>query len=109
MEKRTIIAAAALAALSAAPTVADATLRVDAGKIYLTEFGKTVQVADPRIVSIAPDGSSIFPARRGVIPVSCSLFTATGPVVFESIGSDTDTANDDSYLDFQPNKSFTFA
>ena len=37
---------------------------------------------------INSDGSSNFPAKRGVIPVSFSLFTAPGPAVFQSIGSD---------------------
>src|SRR4051794_40742593 len=56
------------------------------------------------------DGTSIFPAKRGVIPVQFSLFTGTGPVVFQSIGSDTDPADDFSTLSFSPNTahSFTF-
>ena len=59
---------------------------------------------------INADGSSIFPKRRGVIPVQFDLESATrtsttttvGPAIFESIGSDTDTSNDYSFLKFMP-------
>jgi hypothetical protein len=68
---------------------------------------------------IAADGSSNFPAKRGVIPVQFSLFTAPGPIAFQSIGSDGYSgysvgtgsiyANDCSYLSFAPTTSFTFS
>jgi len=70
---------------------------------------------------INSDGSSNFPAKRGVIPVSFSLFTAPGAPVFQSIGSDGYSgfpgvgtgsvyANDCSYLSFTPtNTSLTFS
>ena len=65
------------------------------------------------------DGSSNFPKRRGVVPVQFGLASATrtvvttttttGPVVFQSIGSDADTANDYSLLRFVPDGPMTFA
>src|SRR5262249_26159665 len=58
---------------------------------------------------INADGSSNFKANgRAVIPVKFALFQGTGPFVFESIGSDTDTANDSSYVSFTPNTPVTF-
>jgi hypothetical protein len=68
---------------------------------------------------INADGSSNFPKKRGVIPVQFDLETATrtvvstttttGPVVFQSIGSDTDTDNDFAFLRFVPDAPLTFA
>jgi hypothetical protein len=69
---------------------------------------------------INPDGSSSWPAKRGVIPVQFSLAqTQTfGPVVFQSICSDNtipsacsggNTANDYSYLSFAPSTALTLA
>jgi len=68
---------------------------------------------------IAADGSSNFPAKHGVIPVQFSLFTAPGPVVFQSIGSDgysgysvgtgSNYADDCSYLTFSPGTALTFS
>jgi hypothetical protein len=57
---------------------------------------------------INPDGSSSWPGKRGVIPVKFSLSASTGPVVFESIGSDTVLANDFSYVSFTPSSPMTF-
>lgn len=72
---------------------------------------------------INADGTSSWPAKRGVIPVQFSLSTATktettttetvGPVVFQSIlsdGADSNpaTTNDYSYLSFAPSGSLTF-
>lgn len=68
---------------------------------------------------INADGSSNFPKKRGVIPVQFDLETAsrtvvsttttTGPVVFQSIGSDTDLDNDFAFLRFVPDAPLTFA
>lgn len=66
---------------------------------------------------INADGSSNFPKRRGVIPVQFDLESATrttttatvGPVVFESITTDTDPANDYSFLKFVPTTPMLFA
>ena len=66
---------------------------------------------------INADGTSNFPKRRGVIPVQFDLESATkttttatiGPVVFASIGSDTDTSNDYSFLKFVPTTPMLFA
>jgi hypothetical protein len=55
------------------------------------------------------DGTSNFKANgKAVIPIKFSLATAPGPVVFQSIGSDTDTTNDFSYLSFVPSTPLTF-
>lgn len=66
---------------------------------------------------INADGSSNFPKRRGVIPVQFDLTSATktttsttvGPVVFQSIGSNSDTSDDYSYLSFVPTQPMLFA
>jgi len=61
---------------------------------------------------INADGTSNFKANgKGVIPVQFKLSVAPGPVTFQSIGSDTDTDNDFSYLSFTPSASspLTFA
>lgn len=68
---------------------------------------------------INADGTSNFPKRRGVIPIQFDLesatrtvvteTTTTGPVVFESIGSDTSTDNDYSFLRFTPDTRMRFA
>lgn len=71
---------------------------------------------------ISPDGSSTYPAKRGVIPVQFSLSEGISPVVFQSIGSDgyfgysTPTgvttpiySNDCSYLSYTPNAALTFS
>ena len=55
------------------------------------------------------DGSSVFNANRGVIPIKFALFSQPGPVVFHSIGSDTETDNDFSFLSFTPSSPMTVA
>jgi hypothetical protein len=68
---------------------------------------------------INPDGTSSWPAKRGVIPVQFSLSAGTktvttntetvGPVVFQSIGTTPlDPSDDYSYLSFAPSPSLTF-
>jgi len=58
---------------------------------------------------INADGSSNFKSNgKAVIPVKFGLSSALGPFVFESIGSDTDTANDFSYVSFAPSSTITF-
>jgi hypothetical protein len=42
---------------------------------------------------------------KGAIPVMFKLSSRTGPAAFESIGSDTNTANDASYMSFTPDPS----
>ena len=58
---------------------------------------------------INADGSSVFNANRGVIPIKFALFSQPGPVVFQSIGSDVDTDNDFSFLSFTPSTPMTVA
>lgn len=58
---------------------------------------------------INADGSSNFKANgKAVIPVKFALSQGTGPFVFESILSDTDAANDYSFLSFTPSAPVTF-
>jgi len=58
---------------------------------------------------INADGTSNFKSTgKAVIPVKFSLATAPGPVIFNSIGSDTDTNNDYSYLSFVPSSTLLF-
>jgi hypothetical protein len=68
-----------------------------------TTFGAAVQQP------INTDGSSNFKANgKTVIPVKFALSQGSGAFVFESIGSDTGTANDFSVLQWASNTSFTF-
>ena len=58
---------------------------------------------------INANGSSNYKATsKAVIPVKFGLSQGTGPLVFESIGSDTSTANDFSFLSFTPSSALTF-
>jgi hypothetical protein len=58
---------------------------------------------------INADGTSNFQSNgKSVIPVQFSLASGLGAFVFESIGSDTSTDNDYSFLSFTPNASTTF-
>ena len=59
---------------------------------------------------INADGTSNFKANgKAVIPVKFGLGVAPGPVVFRSIGSNSNTDDDYSYLSFTPSTSLTFA
>lgn len=68
---------------------------------------------------IKADGTTVFAAKKGVIPVRFELdssvrtvvteTTITGDVRFESIGSDVDTANDFAALSFVPGTPLSFA
>jgi len=58
---------------------------------------------------INADGTSNFKSTgKAVIPIKFSLATAPGPVVFQSIFSDTSTDNNFSYLSFVPGAPITF-
>ncbi len=58
---------------------------------------------------INADGTSNFKSTgKSVIPIKFTLATASGPVIFQSIGSDADTSNDFSYLSFVPSAPLTF-
>jgi hypothetical protein len=59
---------------------------------------------------INADGSSNWPAKsKGGIPIMFKLSSGTGAAVFQSIGSDTTTANDYAYVSFAPSPAVTFA
>jgi hypothetical protein len=59
---------------------------------------------------INADGTSNFKSNgKGVIPVKFSLSTAPGPAIFQSIGSDTETGNDYSFLSFTPTSPLLFS
>jgi hypothetical protein len=45
---------------------------------------------------------------KGAIPVMFKLSSRVGPAAFESIGSDTNTANDYAYVSFTPSPTITF-
>lgn len=63
--------------------------------------GYTTAVQPP----INADGTSNFKSTgKAVIPVKFSLATAPGPVIFQSILSDTDASNDYLYLSFVPSR-----
>jgi hypothetical protein len=58
---------------------------------------------------INANGSSNYKATsKAVIPVKFGLSQGTGPLVFESIGSDTSPDNDYSFLSFTPGSVVTF-
>ena len=59
---------------------------------------------------INADGTSNFKSNgKAVIPIRFSLSTAPGPVIFQSILSDTDTENDYSFLSFTPASTLLFS
>jgi hypothetical protein len=59
---------------------------------------------------INADGTSNFKSNgKAVIPIKFSLSTAPGPVIFQSIGSDTGTENDYSFLSFTPVSTVLFS
>jgi hypothetical protein len=59
---------------------------------------------------INADGTSNFKSNgKAVIPVKFSLSTAPGPAIFQSIGSDTETDNDFSFLSFTPTSPLLFS
>jgi hypothetical protein len=56
------------------------------------------------------DGTSVFMSNgKAVIPIKFALLSEPRPVILRSIGSDTDTSNEYSYLRFVPKKVLTFA
>jgi hypothetical protein len=74
--------------------------------LYPPQVGSYTTAVQPPINA---DGTSNFKSTgKSVIPVKFSLATAPGPVIFQSIGSDTDTSNDYSYLSFAPSAALTF-
>jgi len=106
MPKRSIAVLAA-AFLASAALAAPAFAATTTGSWSQYPTGATVyqaQIQQP----INPDGSSNWPAKsKGGIPIMFSLSSGTEPAVFESIGSDTNTANDYAYASFAP-ASLTF-
>jgi hypothetical protein len=59
---------------------------------------------------INADGTSNFKSNgKAVIPIKFGLTIAPGPVVFTSIGSDSSTDNDSSFLSFTPDSPLLFA
>jgi hypothetical protein len=106
---RLIVAACALALMTAASAYADTTATTANGtwlaspgqsSIYQTHVGQPINA----------DGTSNFKSNgKATIPVQFSLSRGTGPLVFDSIGSDTATDNDFSFLSFTPNATTTFA
>lgn len=59
---------------------------------------------------INADGSSNFKfSGKSVVPVKFSLSKTKGPVVFQSIWSDSDTDNDFSFLSFTPSAPLLFS
>lgn len=47
---------------------------------------------------INPDNTSVFSANKGVVPVQFGLSSSSGPAVLQSILSNTDVADDFSFL-----------
>ena len=102
----TAVAAVLLAPLGLALTpgsAAAAPTTTGSWTLYPAQTTQTVYQAAVQ-QPINPDGSSSWPAKRGVIPVQFSLQSATktGPVVFESLLNGSVPA---SYLDFAPTAS----
>jgi hypothetical protein len=59
---------------------------------------------------INADGSSNFKANgNAVIPIKLGLASGSGPFVFESIGSNSSTPDDISYVSFTPSSPLTFS
>src|SRR4026208_1939840 len=66
---------------------------------YQAEVQQPINTANP---------SNWNSKSKGATPVMFKLSSRTGPAAFESIGSDTNTANDYSYVSFAPSPSITF-
>jgi hypothetical protein len=64
--------------------------------------GATVYQAEVQQPINTGNTSNWSAKSKGAIPVMFKLLTGTGPAVFQSIGSDTNTANDYSILQFTP-------
>ncbi len=108
---RSLIALAAtlsVAALIGAPAGAD-TITTTPNGTWDAYPGQSATYSTTVQQPINADGTSNFKANgKAVIPVKFALSQGTGPLAFESIGSDTNTANDYSFLSFTPNSSTTF-
>jgi hypothetical protein len=100
------IAALALLAIAAAPAAASATTTGTWSQYPTGASAYSAQVQQP----INLDGSSNWPSKsKGGIPIMFSLSSGTGAAVFQSIGSDTNTANDFAYMSFSPSPALTFS
>lgn len=105
-------------ATASSPTLGD--WEIYPAQTYQDSSSTTTETAYQTAVRppINADGSSNFPAKRGVIPVQFDLLAGTNtitrttrtydPPVWQSIGSNTDTADDYSYATFKPSTSLTF-
>jgi hypothetical protein len=105
-----VIAAALTAvAVLALPASADQTVTTANGT-WTVYPGQSVtnQVAVQQPINA--DGSSVFKnTKKAVIPVKFALSQGLGAFTFQSIGSDTSTANDYSYASFAPAAPITFS
>lgn len=114
MKTRSYIAgfgvAAAVATLSLGISAPGAVAATDSWDLY-PDTSTTDTYAAQVLQPINADGSSVWPAKRGVIPVQFVVTETqtTSVAPFASIGSDTNTANDYSYLSYTPAAGTTVA
>jgi hypothetical protein len=100
-----LLALAACAASLIYATVASAT----AGTWVQYPSGATEYQAEVQQPINTANTSNWSSKSKGGIPVMFKLSSRPGPAVFESIGSDVNTANDFAYVSFRPSEALTFA
>jgi hypothetical protein len=105
---RLTIAVLIVASLVVTPVLADTTVTTANGT-WTAYPGQSATFQTSVQQPINTDGSSNFKANgKAVIPVKFGLAEGLGAFVFESIWSDSDTANDFSFLSFTPIGTVTF-
>jgi hypothetical protein len=83
----------------AVPTLASWTAYPGQADVYST------QVQQP--INASSTSRSVFNAKRGVIPVKLALSAGQGPLMFQSVFSDTLTTNDYSFISWTPGTALT--
>ena len=102
------IAVLIIASLIVSPALADTVVTTTNGT-WTAYPGQAASYQTSVQQPINADGSSNFKANgKTVIPVKFALSQGLGAFVFESIGSDTSTDNDFSFLSFAPSTIVTF-
>ena len=105
--KRTALFVCLLIAMMAFTGLASAQSPLGTWELYPPQTASYVTAVQQ---PVNVDGTSNFKSTgKAVIPLKFSLAIAPGPVVFQSIFSDTDMDNDYSYLSFTPNAPLLFS
>jgi hypothetical protein len=100
----TLVGTALLATLLVSPAVAATT----EGTWTQYPTGATEYQAEVQQPINSANTSNWSSKSKGAIPVMFKLSSRVGPAAFESIGSDTSTANDYAFMSFAPTSPLTF-